>query len=109
MHTGEMPRQQGTADLLAYWTRIRGKRSAPNRSDIDPSQIHHVLCDSFMVEIDPLRQYPMRLSGARLDAVGLKKAEGRFLSGPVGVARPAKRRCGVADGCGLRHSLCGGR
>jgi len=76
MHTGEMPRQQGTADLLAYWTQIRGKRPAPNRSDIDPSQIHHVLCDSFMVEIDPLRQYPMRLSGARLDAFGLKKLKG---------------------------------
>lgn len=76
MHLGEMPRQQGTADLLAYWTRIRGKRLAPNRSDIDPAQIGHVLCDSFMVEIDSARQYPMRLSGARLDAFRLQRLKG---------------------------------
>lgn len=76
MYKHELPRQQGTADLLAYWNRIRGKRPAPSRSDIDPAQISEVLCDSFMVEIDSLRQYPMRLSGARLDAFRLKKLKG---------------------------------
>lgn len=73
MHSGEMPRQQGTAELLDYWNRIRGKRAAPGRSDIDPAEIRHVLCDSFMVEIDSARQFPMRLSGARLDAFCMQR------------------------------------
>ena len=73
MHSGEMPRQQGTAELLAYWNRIRGKRAAPGRSDIDPAEIRHVLCDSFMVEIDSARHFPMRLSGARLDAFRMQR------------------------------------
>jgi len=73
MHSGEMPRQQGTAELLAYWRRIRGKRAAPNRSDVDPAQIRQVLCDSFMIEADSARHFPMRLAGARLDAFCMQR------------------------------------
>lgn len=70
-------RQAVTRDLYAYWNRLRGARSAPDRSDIDPAAIRHVLADTFIIEIDQERQFPIRLCGTRLNAMWLFDQKGR--------------------------------
>jgi len=64
-------------DLYAYWNRLRGARSAPDRSDIDPAAIRHVLADSFIIEIDPACVFPIRLCGTRLNALRMTEQKGR--------------------------------
>lgn len=56
-------------DLYAYWDRLRGARAAPDRNDIDPAAIRHLLADCFIVEIDQACLLPLRLSGTRLNAL----------------------------------------
>jgi hypothetical protein len=70
-------RQAVTKDLYAYWNRLRGARAAPDRSDIDPAAIRHVLADTFIIETDPRPDFPIRLSGARLNAMWLSDQKGR--------------------------------
>ena len=38
-----------TMELHAYWNRLRGARSAPERNDVDPSAIRGVLTDQFNI------------------------------------------------------------
>ncbi len=64
-------------DLYAYWNRLRGARSAPDRGDIDPAAIRHVLADSFIIEIDSACVFPIRLCGTRLNALRLTEQKGR--------------------------------
>ncbi len=63
-------------DLYAYWNRLRGARSAPDRSDIDPAAIRQVLADSFIIEIDSACIFPIRLCGTRLNALRLAEQKG---------------------------------
>ena len=65
-----------TADLYAYWNRIRGPHAAPTRADINPGDIPHILADAFMIDLDPANDFPLRLCGARLDALWLKSLKG---------------------------------
>ena len=58
-----------TRDLFAYWNERRGKRLAPERADIEPNSIRHVLGDSFFLAADPVGNFPFRLAGTRLCAL----------------------------------------
>ncbi|MGA8170754.1 MAG: PAS domain-containing protein [Methylocystis sp.] len=69
-------RHSVSRDLYTYWNRLRGARSAPDRSDIDPAAIRHVLADSFIVEIEPSCRFPIRLCGTRLNALWLSDQKG---------------------------------
>jgi hypothetical protein len=69
-------RQRVTNELYAYWSSLKGARAAPERSEIDPSAIRHVLADTFMIEIDVQAAYPIRLSGTRLNALQLADQKG---------------------------------
>lgn len=69
-------RHQITKDLFAYWRRLKGARLAPDRSDIDPSEIRQILADTFIIEVDPAGVYPLRLSGTRLNALWLCDRKG---------------------------------
>jgi len=74
-------RHSVSKDLYAYWDGLRGARAAPDRNDIDPGAIRHLLADCFIVEIDQACLFPLRLCGTRLNA--LWEGEGRgspFLS-----------------------------
>ncbi len=62
-------RHSVSKDLYAYWDRLRGARAAPDRNDIDPGAIRHLLADCFIVEIDQACQFPLRLCGTRLNAL----------------------------------------
>ncbi len=68
-------RHSVSKDLYAYWDRLRGARAAPDRNDIDPGAIRHLLADCFIVEIDQACLFPLRLCGTRLNA--LWEGEGR--------------------------------
>jgi hypothetical protein len=61
-------------DLYAYWDTQRGKRRAPDRADIEPGTIRHVLGDSFILTLD--RQHPFRLAGTRVCALFCRELKG---------------------------------
>jgi hypothetical protein len=70
-----------TRDLHDYWDRLKGERTAPDRADIDPVAIRHILADTFIIEVDVDRRFPLRLCGARVNALWLDDQKGRpFLS-----------------------------
>jgi hypothetical protein len=56
-------------DLFAYWNRRRGNRMAPERGDIEPDAIRHVLGDSFFLAAGTAVNFPFRLAGTRLCAL----------------------------------------
>jgi hypothetical protein len=64
-------------ELFAYWTRLRGARSAPERAEIDPVAICGLLADTFILEIDRRAGYPFRVAGARTSALFLSELRGR--------------------------------
>ena len=60
---------------------MKGERTAPDRADIDPVAIRHMLADIFIIEVDACRRFPLRLCGARINALWLAEQKGRqFLS-----------------------------
>lgn len=63
-------------ELFDYWNTRRGTRSAPERGEIEPGAIRHVLADTFMLTFDPRTGHPFRIAGTRVCA-----AFGRELKG----------------------------
>ncbi len=56
--------------LHSYWDRIRGQRCAPERAEIEPGEIRHLLADSLILELDmPHRAATLRLAGTRVCAL----------------------------------------
>jgi hypothetical protein len=55
--------------LFAYWDGLRGDRAAPERSQIEPGQIRHILADTFILAIEPDGQAEFRLAGTRACAL----------------------------------------
>lgn len=82
-------RQGGTRQLFNYWNRIRAGRTAPAREEIEPSDIRHLLSDTFILDVSRnYRSISYRLAGTRLCA-----AHGRELKG-VGFLVPfAEEAC----------------
>ncbi len=58
-----------TRSLFAYWNGLRGARSAPDRSCIDPSAIRDILAHTFILEVDAEASFPFRLAGTRVCAL----------------------------------------
>lgn len=52
--------------LFAYWDGLRGARSAPERGEIEPGAIRHVLADTFILDLDEPGEPMLRLAGTRL-------------------------------------------
>lgn len=95
-----------TQALHAYWNAQRRGRCAPNRHELDPSEMRGVLPHTFMLEAgEATGSFPIRISGTRLDALlgrslkgeafaDLWPAAGRnelqaILAGVLDEARPA--------------------
>ncbi len=55
--------------LFEYWERRRGTRPAPERSEIEPGDIRHVLGDVFVLAVDRVKGHPFRLAGTRVCAL----------------------------------------
>jgi hypothetical protein len=66
----------GTMELYAYWNRLRGRRSAPERNDVDPAAIRGVLADTFVLDFDARLGFPVRIAGSRANALFLKDLRG---------------------------------
>ncbi len=70
-----------TQELFSYWNRLRGARTAPERSDIDPGAIRGVLADTFVLDVTDDGVTPLRISGARLNALFLSELKGLDFQG----------------------------
>jgi hypothetical protein len=68
---------QATNDLFRYWNELRGERTAPERNQLDPGAIRHVLADTFMLEFDTEHRFPFRLAGTRVNALFDAEQKGR--------------------------------
>lgn len=62
-------RQSATRALHSYWSDLRGERAAPERADVDPAALRGVLPDTFMLEVDAARSFPVILAGSRCNAI----------------------------------------
>jgi hypothetical protein len=63
-------------ELYAYWTQLRGARSAPERNEVDPTDIRGVLADTFILEVNKALGYPMRIAGSRTGDFFLRELRG---------------------------------
>lgn len=70
-------KHQATNELFRYWNELRGERTAPERNEIDPGAIRHVLADTFMLDIDSEQRFPFRLAGTRVNALFDAEQKGR--------------------------------
>jgi hypothetical protein len=73
---GTLVKLAASRELHSYWNLLRGARSAPERSQIDPGAIRGVLSDTFILEGDAQRRYPIRIVGARTNALFLRELRG---------------------------------
>jgi hypothetical protein len=73
---GHAMKQAMTRELFGYWDEIRGDRLAPERADIDPTDIRGLLGLAFVLEVDGAGRFPFRLSGNRINALFLRELRG---------------------------------
>ena len=70
-------KHQTTSQMYIYWNRLRGKRSMPDRIDIEPSDIREFLRDTFILERHDNNAYNFRLAGTRICANFGRELKGR--------------------------------
>lgn len=58
-----------TREFFSYWDEKRAGEAAPERSDLDPEQIRHLLADIFVLSYDTPAGYPFRVAGTRVCAL----------------------------------------
>jgi hypothetical protein len=69
-------KHQSTRTVFDYWNMKRGNRPAPERADIDPTEIRNVLSDTFMLAADFVDQLRFRLAGTRVCALFGREIKG---------------------------------
>lgn len=70
-----------THKLYQYWSKLRGKRPAPERREIEPIDIREILGDTFILQVRDLETYPFRLAGTRMCSAFCRELKDRnFLS-----------------------------
>lgn len=62
-------KHKNTQAVFEYWRRRRLGARVPSRSDIEPSDIHALLGDTFILECDRSDTAPLRLAGSRICAL----------------------------------------
>ena len=78
--TAWQPMKHATSrELYEYWNRVRGDDAAPQRSDIEPSDLRRVLADTFILEVSGREQYLVRLAGTRVCAIYCREIKGMNL------------------------------
>ena len=63
-------------ELHTYWQALCGRRRAPQRAEIEPAAIRHVLSEAFIVALDRGAGYPFRLAGTRVCALFGRELKG---------------------------------
>jgi hypothetical protein len=69
-------KHMSTRIVFEYWNKQRGNRPAPERGDIDPTEIRHALGDTFMLAADFVDQLRFRLAGTRVCALFGREIKG---------------------------------
>jgi len=70
-------RSTGSKKLFEYWSRLKGTRLAPERSEIEPSDIRELLGDTFILEINStMKTICFRLAGTRLCSIYGRELKG---------------------------------
>jgi len=69
-------KHNGSMFLFQYWNRLRARRKAPKRTDIEPADIKAMLADTFILERDMRRAPIFRLAGTRLCATFGRELKG---------------------------------
>ena len=72
--------------LYSYWNELRGHRSSPERSDLDPVAMRGVLADTILIDVDVDHRsgrldLAIRLAGTRVSALFGSDLAGRDLLG----------------------------
>lgn len=76
-----MLRHDVSRTLFAYWSRLRRDRPAPERWEIEPADIPHILGDTAILQVVSGHSYPFRLAGTRLcTAFGAELRDRDFLA-----------------------------
>jgi hypothetical protein len=112
---GQDMKHAASRTLFSYWNGLRGERTAPERSEIDPVAIRDVLADTFICEVDGDANHPFRLAGTRLCALFGREVKGLGLAtlwGPSpsrGGAREAHAlvETVLSEACGVVAGLRG--
>jgi hypothetical protein len=63
-------------ELFDYWNARRGRRSAPERAEIEPGAIRRVLADTFILAFEPNMGHPFRIAGTRVCALFNRELKG---------------------------------
>ena len=66
--------------LFSYWDGLRGERAAPERRDLEPGAIRHILADTFILAAEDGGQPSFRLAGTRCTALFGRDLRGRRLA-----------------------------
>lgn len=69
-------KQDASVALFHYWDRLRSGRPAPQRAEIEPSDIKTLLADTFILERDTRGEAIFRLAGTRLCAMYGRELKG---------------------------------
>lgn len=70
-------KHSSTRELYEYWQRLRGSRPAPDRGEIEPSDIRRILGDTFILEVVSRNEYRFRLAGTRVCALYGRELKGK--------------------------------
>jgi hypothetical protein len=62
-------KHKASQDLFAYWNRLRGIGTAPERNEIEPGAIRGALGDTIMLAREGAREATFRLAGTRVCAL----------------------------------------
>lgn len=62
-------KHQANREFYSYWDEKRAGASAPERSDLEPGQVRHLLGDIFVLSYDAAAGFPFRVAGTRLCAL----------------------------------------
>src|SRR5262249_15788803 len=63
-------------ELFDYWNARRGRRSAPERTEIEPNAIRRGLADTFILSFEPRAGHPFRVAGTRVCALFARELKG---------------------------------
>lgn len=66
--------------LFSYWNTLRGARSAPDRRDLDPTQIRDALAYTFILQAELDGRYTFRLAGSHLCSAYCRELKSRSFS-----------------------------
>jgi hypothetical protein len=68
-----------TRELYEYWDKQRGGAPAPERGDLEPGPIRHLIGDMFVVGCEEAPRFPLRVAGTRICAMVGRDVKGEDL------------------------------